>query len=305
MKRRDEVTVGILITVAAVVLILGTLWLARGGLRSGYPLYTRFVWGQNLKQGQPVLLAGVNVGYVGDVTLRRDGYLDVMLRIDDQYSVPKGSNAVVKPIGIFGDVAIALTPPTPLTSASYASGDTVPPGPPAADFNQILTRMDTIGQAISLLTRSLQTQVVEAGTLKDMHKVVLSAAALSAQLQEVAAQQSKNFSATLESFRGTAGHFDSVVVKASSAVDSAKIAATLNNVKTTSENLTRISSQLDSSATQLRGIVDKVQNGNGTFQKFMTDSLMYTDARHLLQQIDSLVTDFKKNPKKYINLKIF
>ena len=305
MKRRDEVTVGILITVSVIVLLMGTLWLVRGGLRSGYPLYTRFVWGQNLKQGQVVLLAGVNVGYVGDVTLRRDGYLDVMLRINDQYSVPKGSNAVVKPIGIFGDVAIALTPPTPLTSASYASGDTVPAGPPAADFNQILTRMDTIGQAISLLTRSLQTQVVEAGTLKDMHKVVLSAAALSVQLQDIASQQSKNFTTTLESFRGTAGHFDSVVVKASTAVDSAKIAATLNNVKTTSENLARISSQLDSSATQLRGIVDKVQNGNGTFHKFMTDSLMYTDARHLLQQIDSLVTDFKKNPKKYINLKIF
>ncbi len=83
MKRRDEVTVGILITVAVIVLVLGTLWLARGGLSSGYPLYTRFAWGQNLKQGQPVLLAGVNVGYVGDVTLRRDGYLDVMLRIDD------------------------------------------------------------------------------------------------------------------------------------------------------------------------------------------------------------------------------
>jgi phospholipid/cholesterol/gamma-HCH transport system substrate-binding protein len=305
MKRRDEVTVGILITVAAVVLILGTLWLARGGLRSGYPLYTRFVWGQNLKQGQPVLLAGVNVGYVGDVTLRRDGYLDVMLRIDDQYSIPKGSNAVVKPIGIFGDVAVALTPPVPLTSASYASGDTVPPGPPAADFNQILTRMDTIGQTISLLTRSLQTQVVEAGTLKDLHKVVLSASALSAQIQELVVQQNRNLSSTLEAFRGTAGHFDSAVVRATGAIDSAKIAAAVSNVQTTTQNLSRISSQLDSSTIQLRVFVDKMQNGNGTFQKFMTDSLMYTDARHLLQQIDSLVTDFKKNPKKYINLKIF
>ena len=169
MKRRDEVTVGILITVSVIVLLLGTLWLVRGGLRSGYPLYTRFAWGQNLKQGQPVLLAGVNVGYVGDVTLRRDGYLDVMLRIDDQYSIPKGSNAAVKPVGIFGDVAIALTPPIPLTSASYASGDTVPPGPPAADFNQILTRMDTIGQTISLLSRSLQTELVEAGKIGRAH----------------------------------------------------------------------------------------------------------------------------------------
>src|SRR5688572_10229395 len=56
MKRRDEVLVGVLLTVAAVVLVMGTLWLARGGLSSGYPLYTRFAWGLNLKQGQPVRL---------------------------------------------------------------------------------------------------------------------------------------------------------------------------------------------------------------------------------------------------------
>ena len=86
MKRSNEITVGVLITVAVIVLVLGTLWLARGGLKPGYPLYTRFAWGQNLKQGQPVLLAGVTVGNVGDVTLRRAGYLDVMLRINSSVS---------------------------------------------------------------------------------------------------------------------------------------------------------------------------------------------------------------------------
>ena len=305
MKRRDEVTVGILITVAVVILLLGTLWLIRGGLQSGYPLYTRFSWGQNLKQGQPVLLAGVSVGYVGDVTLRRDGYLDVTMKIDNQYSIPKGSNAVVKPVGIFGDVAVALTPPVPITATSYAPGDTVPPGPPAPDFNQILTRMDTIGQTISLLTRSLQTQVIEAGTLKDIHKIILSATAFTAQLQAVAAEQNKNFSATLDAYRSAALHFDSASVRLTGAVDSARIAATVANFQASTQNLRRITSQLDTATTKLTAFADKMENGNGTLQKLMTDSLMYSDGRHLLQTIDSLVADFKKNPKKYINLKIF
>ena len=129
MKRRDEVSVGILITVAVIVLILGTLWLARGGLKSGYPLYTRFAWGQNLKQGQPVLLAGVSVGYVGDVTLRRDGYLDVMIRIDNQYTVPKGSTAVVKPVGIFGDVAVRSCRRLPFPPRRTPRATPYPPAP--------------------------------------------------------------------------------------------------------------------------------------------------------------------------------
>ena len=62
MKTRDEVLVGLLVTVAIVVTVLGSLWLARGGLSKGYPLYAKFPWGAGLKQGQPVLLVGVNVG---------------------------------------------------------------------------------------------------------------------------------------------------------------------------------------------------------------------------------------------------
>ena len=49
MKRRDEVLVGIFVTVAVAVLIIGTIWLTRGGLSRGYSLYTRFLWGQALK----------------------------------------------------------------------------------------------------------------------------------------------------------------------------------------------------------------------------------------------------------------
>jgi ABC-type transporter Mla subunit MlaD len=69
MKRRDEVLVGIFTTIAVAVGILGALWLARGGLSSGYPLYATFPWAQGLKQGQPVFLAGVTVGYVDRIEL--------------------------------------------------------------------------------------------------------------------------------------------------------------------------------------------------------------------------------------------
>jgi len=298
MKRRDEVTVGILITVAVVVLVLGTLWLARGGLRSGYPLYTRFAWGQNLKQGQPVLLAGVNVGYVGDVSLRRDGYLNVMLRIDDQYSVPKGSNAVVKPIGIFGDVAIALNPPTPLPTQSYASGDTVPPGPPVPDINVIMSRVDTIGTTLQTLMTSMKAEVIDAGTVKELRKTFVSAQSLSAQAQLALAEQNKNVTQTLADFRAA-------IVRAQSAVDSAQLVAAEANLRVATENLARTSVTLDSTMRQVQQIVGGVQAGRGSLGKLLADTSLYSDLRHLTQAGDSLLADLKKNPKKYFNLHIF
>jgi len=298
MKRRDEVSVGILITVAVIVLILGTLWLARGKLKAGYPLYTRFAWGQNLKQGQPVLLAGVSVGYVGDVTLRRDGYLDVMIRIDDQFTVPKGSTATVKPVGIFGDVAVALTPPIPVPAASYAPGDTLPPGAPSADIGEIFNRVDSIGQSLSVLARALQTQVIEAGTLNDFHRAIASMAALSAQLQGVVAEQNRNLTATMASFQDDAHRLSRLV-------DSAQVEASVVNFRRSTDNLVRFSAGLDSTNMQLRALLVEAQRGNGNVAKLLGDTALYHNIVHAVASMDSLVADLKANPRKYLNVHIF
>ncbi len=309
MKRSNEVTVGVLITVSVIVLVLGTLWLARGGLKPGYPLYTRFQWGQNLKTGQPVLLAGVSVGNVGDVTLRREGYLDVLLRIDDQYTIPKGSKATVKAVGIFGDVAVALTPPLPVPASSYAPGDTVPPGPPAADFDQILSRVDSIGTSVSKLAHAIQVELVETGTLKDIHKTVASAAELSAALHVAITEQNHNISQTLalqnQNLTQTLGAFRDAANHIGKVVDSTQVDSIIRNARRASQNTANLVANIDSTNAQIRALLFQVQRGNGTLGKLASDTLLYSDLRHTVASMDSLLVDFKKNPRKYINLKIF
>jgi len=109
MKKRDDVLVGIVMALAIIVAIVGSLWLARGGLSKGYALYAKFPWSSGLKQGQPVLLAGVNVGYVDQVELRQDGTVLTTFRVGKSYKVPQGTVATVIPNGIFGDMAIKIT----------------------------------------------------------------------------------------------------------------------------------------------------------------------------------------------------
>src|SRR5690606_40045539 len=97
MKRRDELLVGLLLLVAVTLLHGGTLWIARGGLQRGYPMYARFPWGAGLNPGQQVLLAGVQVGFVDRVELIPDGTLAVKLSIRDEYGIPVGTTASVEP----------------------------------------------------------------------------------------------------------------------------------------------------------------------------------------------------------------
>ncbi|MEO8624726.1 MAG: MlaD family protein [bacterium] len=300
MKRRDEVLVGVFLMVAVAIGLLGTLWLVRGGLSSGYPLYAKFAWGQNLKPGQPVLLAGVNVGGVRDVKLRDDGYLDVILRVNDDVKVPKNATASVKPIGIFGDAAVALTPKGP-SAVSYSAGDTVPIGASDTDIQAIMNRVDSIGATVQLMTKALNAELVASGGIKDIRKSLANAAELSAsatrlsiQLNQIAAEQNKNLTATMASFK-----------RAASAVDSASIDSTLKNFRTSSASLTRIATNLDSTTKKVNALVGGIERGEGTVGKFMKDTLLYRDLRGLVTQADSVLADLKLNPKKYINLRIF
>jgi phospholipid/cholesterol/gamma-HCH transport system substrate-binding protein len=300
MKRRDEVLVGVFLTVAVAVLLLGTLWLVRGGLSSGYPLYSKFAWGQNLKPGQPVLLAGVNVGAVNDVKLRDDGYLDVLLRINNDVKVPKNSVASVKPIGIFGDAAIALTPKGP-SRVYYAPGDTVPVGPGETDIQAIENKVDSIAGTVQQMTKTLNAELFASGGIRDIRKSLANAAALSAnaahlsqQLNAIAAEQNRNLTQTMASFR-----------RAASAIDSAKIDSTMKNFQTSSASLTHIAENLDQTSRRADNIIAGIERGDGNAGKLLKDTLLYRDLRGLVTQADSVLADLKKNPRKYINLSIF
>ena len=101
---------GLFVTFTVAVSIAGTLYLARRGFTKSYPMYARFDWGQNLKVGQPVYLAGVQVGSVQVVDLNADGYLDVRLQIDRDRKIPEGSTVTVLAEGIFGDKSVAIKP---------------------------------------------------------------------------------------------------------------------------------------------------------------------------------------------------
>jgi phospholipid/cholesterol/gamma-HCH transport system substrate-binding protein len=293
MKTRDEVLVGLIVTAAIVVTVLGSLWLARGGLSKGYPLYAKFPWGAGLKQGQPVLLVGVNVGYVDQVDLHQDGTLVTTLRIQKDYKVPVTSKATVVPNGIFGDQAVAVTPSKP-DPRSFKPNDTIPIGPSSPGIAQLTSKADSIASSVNAVTTALQHEFVASGGIRDMRNAIGATNRLVTEFAAIANEQSRQLSATLTSLR-----------RATTAIDPAKVDSTVSNLRTASANMAEMSSQLKETSGKLDAIIAKVDSGNGSAAKLLNDPGVYNDVRQLLQRMDSLVADIKKNPKRYINVKVF
>jgi phospholipid/cholesterol/gamma-HCH transport system substrate-binding protein len=291
-KTRDDVLVGLVIVAGLVIAIVGSLWLARGGLSKGYPLYARFAWGAGLKTGAPVWVSGATVGYVSNVRFEQDGTLLTELRVTGSQPIPKQSPASVVPNGIFGDVAVNFTPLR--SGAKYVEGDTVVSGPPAAGIAQLTARADSITTSVASLTRAMDKELVADGGLADLRATLAGTNKLIAQFSSIAATQSTQLTLTMASLR-----------RATSAVDSAKIDSTLSNLRAASGNMTSLTRSLDSTGRALNQIVAKVDSGNGSAAKLVNDPALYNDVHSLLGRMDSLVADIKKNPKRYINVKVF
>jgi len=292
MKRRDEVVVGILLTVGTIIGVLGTIWLVRGGLSSGYPLYSVFRWGANLRVGQPVRLAGVQVGYVGDVELRDNGTLLVTMKIEDKYHIPQGVRATVQPVGLFGDAEIALAGQP--SALKIAEGDTVPAGASPPGVPEVTAKADSVATLAVEVSRRFNHEMVDSGGIAELRRTIASTNQLVAQLNRVAAEQSRQLTQTQVQLRRTVA-----------AIDSSALDSTVRNFQVASANVAALTDSLRTTTGQLNATLAKLSSGEGTAGKLLTDTLLYRDVRRLVTRIDSLTLDFQKNPRRYINLEIF
>ena len=293
MKRRDEILVGLFTTAAVFILIVGTIWLLRGGLEKGYVLYGRFPWGAGLKEGQPVWLSGVTVGFVDNVDLRDNGELVVAFRIYDKYKVPHGSVASIVPNGFFGDVAIALQPEGPNPTA-YAEGDTVPAKPGAAGLQVIASRADSALQVTQKILGSTREELVDSGGLRELRLLMGALSRTATTLERVVETQSRQFELTMGTVRSRAG-----------AVDSARVDSTVRAIHTATENFVSVTNDLKATTTKLNTLIAKVDSGNGNAARLLNDDTLYRNMLSTVARFDSLLADIKTNPRRYINLSIF
>ncbi len=197
-------------------------------------------------------------------------------------------------------MAIALTPkrPNPL---SIPENDTLPVGPSSPGIAELTSKGDSIATSVNAITTALQKELVAAGGVKDLRATLASSNALVlnmnrlvSEFSTVAAEQNRQLTLTQASLR-----------RATSGVDSAKIDSTLKNVRAASANFAVLAADLKQTSAKLDSVIAKVNTGTGSVGLALNDPGAYNDVRSLIAHMDSIMVDLKKNPRRYINLKIF
>jgi phospholipid/cholesterol/gamma-HCH transport system substrate-binding protein len=136
--------------------------------------------------------------------------------------------------------------------------------------------------------------MVDSGGFVEMRRTLRDASALMFDIRKVAANQDAELSKTQAALR-----------RAVNSIDSTQIDSTLRSLKSTSASVTTFMTDLRETTAKLNTTLAKLNEGEGSAAKLMNDAALYNRVSNLTARMDSLLADFKKNPRKYIKLSIF
>jgi phospholipid/cholesterol/gamma-HCH transport system substrate-binding protein len=190
-------------------------------------------------------------------------------------------------------MAINLEPPLSYRS-SVQPGDTIPAAPPPPTMDALLSRLDSVSRGVSDVAQAFEIQMVREGGLQDLRGTIVATNRLIRQISQVADEQSRGLTRLTNNLN-----------RSITAIDSAVIDSTMRNLRTTTANLARLTSDFQETRDRMTALLTKLESGDGSAAKLINDPGLYNDVRSLVQRFDSLAADFKKNPRKYINLEIF
>lgn len=95
------------------------------------------------------------------------------------------------------------------------------------------------------------------------------------------------------------------------------LSSTFGNIEITSRNLVKLTDSLsklelgttfknmESASNNLRNILSTLERGDGTAGKLINDDQLYTELLKSSEALESLLTDLKEHPKKYVHFSIF
>lgn len=281
MKDSVESSLGIFfaITIVALLVILEFAG-GYGFLSRGYHLHALFKNVQELKPGDFVKMAGVQVGRVESIKLSTNGLADVTMNLKKEAEVKVDSTASLKFTGLMAQNYVSIdfgTSSTPAEDGAYLRTIEQP------DLSVLMTKLDNVATGVENLTRSFSGEKIDnlLGPLTDFIKNNQSN--LSATIGNV-----RTVTERIKDGQGTVGKLINEDTLYTNAL------ATLSNFQEIPTNIEGLADQARGLLTNANATVTRINSGQGTIGKLVKDDALYVQAtgsmthlNHILLKIDN------------------
>lgn len=334
----SELKIGLLAIISLVMAsVLIFLLSGEGGLPwQRYSVKAVFDNVAGLKAGAPVRIAGVEVGAVGGTEFVGDK-VEVLLEIAESHRgrITTGSRATLGAVSLLGEAAVDITASTQGTA--IPEWGYVPTGPPAGSIAEVATQA-TMG--IQEATALLQDIRAGKGTIgkfftddavyRDVNELVQSLDRVASQIatgrgtlgrlntdprlynQMNAAVADLNAITTrIKNGEGSLGQLLNDPALANSLTSTTQhlegVTARLNRGEGTAGKLlneTVLYDRLNGTVQKLETLTNNLNAGEGTLGQLLKDKQLYENMNKTILELRDFLTEVKKDPKKYLNVKV-
>jgi phospholipid/cholesterol/gamma-HCH transport system substrate-binding protein len=301
-----------------------------------YSLKTTFANIAGLKEGAPVRVAGVEVGSVSDVSFVGDR-VEVVMEVNNENRTRITSTSVASlgSVSLLGEAAVDITASssgTPVPEWGYVQS-----GRATGTIGDVATQASTAIEQATALVNDLRAGRGTMGLLLTDDQLYRELTALMISVQNVTDGLSKgngtlgrlmNDPAAAKSLEKSLDDLQAVTGRIRAGEGS--IGKLLND-DALSKSLTSMSANFDSISgrinkgegtagklitdeqlynrlNSLSDRIDKVmaglQQGEGTAGQLLRDRQLYENMNGTMVELKSLVSDIRKDPKKYLNVKV-
>jgi phospholipid/cholesterol/gamma-HCH transport system substrate-binding protein len=298
MKNSLETRLGLFVALAV---LAAAIILERVGsletFQAGTKVHALFASIQDLKVGDRVKMAGVEIGRVQSITLTNDRVL-VTMKVKPAAVIKTDSTARIKFTGLMGQNFVAIDFGSP--QGELLKGNHFIPTAEQADLGAMMQKLDNVASGVENLTKSFTGFKMDTlvGPLRDF---------ISANKDPLTASISNMQNLTLElssqlaEGKGTLGKL-------------LKDEELYNTAISTVSNLQNTVAEIKGTVADTRKVIDQVNSGQGTVGKLLTDEKLYretaasmTNLKEILQKINQgkgTVGTLVNNQEFYENAKL-
>jgi len=295
MRNSLETNLGIFVVIVifaawAIVETLGGVDL----FHHGYHVSALFNTAQDLKIGDSVKMAGVEIGRVEKISLdATNSKVDVLMRLHPGTVVKTDSKAVINFTGLMGQNFVSINFGTPAAPAAVEGAILATEEQP--DLNAVMAKLDKATTGIENLTKSFTPDTINNlfGPLTDFVKQ--NGGNIGSSISNI-----DNITGQIASGQGTVGKLiydqtlydsalDTVSNLQSTIASAREIMGSITNGQGTIGKLVTDDTLYNSttaSMTNLNQILLKINQGQGTVGKLVNDQEFYKNAKLSLQKLD-------------------
>ena len=288
---RTEVKIGITGVVALVALFLGINFLKGVNLfSSSEKYYILFSNTKGLTKSSAVYADGYKVGIVSDIQYdyNHPGEVVVEISTEKGLRIPKGSSAQLDE-AVLGGCTLNMLLATNLREA-YHPGDTIK----GSDVSGLMAKVGGMVPQLEEVVAKVDTLVATLNTLMsnpNLPLILQNAELITENLNRSTNQLNTLLRNDIPKMTGTFTKAGENVTTLTDKMNQLDLQATLNNVNQT------ISSVHD--------MMEQIGSPSGTLGKLMNDPSVYDNLNRTVQSADSLVSDLKAHPKRYVHFSVF